>query len=76
MVMPFMGMGMGMMGMDSITTQSGNIYENVRAKYGFNKDFKNRPEVAGLSPDVTPMRPEVKIPVSHWENFVRLLHVE
>ena len=79
MVMPmnFMGMGMyGMFGMNTFDAQGGNIYENVRYRYGFDKDFKNRPEVAGLALDVTPIRPEVKIPVSYWSNFKHLLKAE
>ena len=51
MVMP-MGFGMGSM-------SSGNVYDNMKAKYGYAPvDFTERPRVAGYPMETVPQSPE------------------
>ena len=62
MVMPF-GFGMGNM-------YSGNVYDNMKARYGYAPvDFNERPRVAGYPFETVPQAPERDIEKTklNWE---------
>ena len=62
---------LGMMGMMNNT---GNVHQKMLAKYGYDADFRNRPEAIKYSTDVlpTPQNNEVKkIPASFWSELAK-----
>ena len=73
MVMSFGGMGMSNMGMSGMSG-SGNVYQSLKAKYGTEADFRERPVIAPYPMEVIPKAQEPAIQKTWFSRLMNKLY--